>query len=199
MKQKGLAPILIVLLIALGIGGYLLYQKQQQTIQAPPTPTSTFESTNSAETANWKTYANDKYNFSFKYPSNFSQVPIAQNTLEFTPVPWPSGEIGENELKKVGYGIGVLVSPTKKQTLKDLVDSYDRFKTRADYSKVPTTIDNVSAYKLTDVAMDFPTDAISLLKNSQEYFIYVKYYSLEKKIEAKNVFDQIISTFKFTN
>lgn len=70
MKQKGLAPILIVLFIALAVGGYLLYQKQQQTIQATPTPTSTPESTNSAETANWKTYTNIKYGFSVSYPTD---------------------------------------------------------------------------------------------------------------------------------
>lgn len=34
-KQKGLAPILIVLLIALGIGGYLIYQKQVTPVTIP--------------------------------------------------------------------------------------------------------------------------------------------------------------------
>lgn len=44
MPQKGLAPIVIVLLIALGIGGYLYYQNQNKTTPAPvqqttqPTP-----------------------------------------------------------------------------------------------------------------------------------------------------------------
>lgn len=31
MSQKGLAPILIIILIALGIGGYLIYQKQSKS------------------------------------------------------------------------------------------------------------------------------------------------------------------------
>lgn len=40
MNQKGLAPIIIVLLIALGIGGYLLYQKQKPVLvsQLSPSP-----------------------------------------------------------------------------------------------------------------------------------------------------------------
>lgn len=41
MKQKGLAPILIVLLIALALGGYLIYQKQPKPIsisQPSPSP-----------------------------------------------------------------------------------------------------------------------------------------------------------------
>lgn len=42
-KQKGLVPILIVLLIALGIGGFLIYQKQNKTVsisQPSPSPVS---------------------------------------------------------------------------------------------------------------------------------------------------------------
>lgn len=43
MKEKGIAPILIVLLITLGIGGYILYQNQtkitsQPIVQPSPTP-----------------------------------------------------------------------------------------------------------------------------------------------------------------
>ena len=63
MNQKGLAPIVIVILVAIGIGGYLLYQNQfksgtsssQQTVQ--PTPSSV------DETADWKLFKDDKYNF----------------------------------------------------------------------------------------------------------------------------------------
>lgn len=67
-KQKGLAPILVVLLIVLAVGGYLLYQKQFKpafTPQSPPSPIA------SDETANWKTYTNNKYKYSFKYPPSW--------------------------------------------------------------------------------------------------------------------------------
>lgn len=45
-KQKGLAPILIVLLIAVALGGYLIYQKQPksfvpQTTETSPSPSQT--------------------------------------------------------------------------------------------------------------------------------------------------------------
>jgi len=59
----------------LAVGGYLIYQKQirsvvpQPTIQPSPSPVASSTSTNSAETANWKTYTNKKYNFSFTYPA----------------------------------------------------------------------------------------------------------------------------------
>ncbi len=167
-----------------------LQTPQKQQTATVPTPTID-------PTANWKTYANMQYEYSFRYPPNFYQIPIDKNTLQFTPIPWPSGEIGQNELNKVGYGIGVLVSSTN-QSLEEIASKYDQFKTRPGYSSTPITIDGVSGLKLTSVAIDFPTDAVVVLKNNREYFIYVKYYSLEKTIEAKNIFNQILSTFKFT-
>ncbi len=48
MTQKGLAPILIVVLIALALGGYFIYQKQislTPTIQPSPTSTTSPAST----------------------------------------------------------------------------------------------------------------------------------------------------------
>lgn len=71
--QKGFAPILIVLLIALAIGGYLTYQKQIKSTPLPqPSPSSitTSVASSSDETTNWKTYTNDMFNFSFKYPGD---------------------------------------------------------------------------------------------------------------------------------
>lgn len=80
-KQKGLAPILIILLIALVVGGYLVYQKQtkpvvpQPVTQSAPNPVTSPVASSSAETANpdsigakWKTYSGTSY--TFKYPSN---------------------------------------------------------------------------------------------------------------------------------
>ena len=96
VKQKGLAPILIVILIAAvaGLAGFLIYSQQpkptplpqklviSQTPQPSPIqssiPVLVSESTNSAETisteqdqnANWKTYkATD---FAFMYPPGYS-------------------------------------------------------------------------------------------------------------------------------
>lgn len=54
-KQRGLSPILIIILIALALGGYLFYQKQtkstpsQQTTQLSPTPIATSVPTSSVQ------------------------------------------------------------------------------------------------------------------------------------------------------
>ncbi len=75
MKEKGHVLLLVVFLIALVVGGVLYYQKQvkpspvQQTVQSSPSPVDANVAPNgSAETANWKTYTNEIYRLSLKYP-----------------------------------------------------------------------------------------------------------------------------------
>lgn len=74
-KQKGFAPILIVVIITVLVGGYLIYQNQPKltptsTAQFTSAPTSTPKSTNSAKTANWKTYINLDKLYSLEYPAD---------------------------------------------------------------------------------------------------------------------------------
>lgn len=79
MSQKGLAPILIVILIAAAVGGYFIYQKQIKPVVVPQQtaqPSSTNASpapTGVGEIANWKTYTNTKVGFQIKYPPRYSK------------------------------------------------------------------------------------------------------------------------------
>lgn len=79
MSQKGFAPILMVLLVALSLAGYLIYQKQtsprvtsQSPTQSTPSPTADARPapTGAGETANWKTY-NSLCGFTIKYPEEW--------------------------------------------------------------------------------------------------------------------------------
>ncbi len=92
-SQKGLAPILIIFLIALAVGGYLLYSNysdnQTKTVSVLTTTNTAPVATSSAETVNWKIYKTEKYNFSMKYPNNwqtyaFNNVP-KDEPLDETP------------------------------------------------------------------------------------------------------------------
>lgn len=81
-KQKGLTPILIILLIAGIIGGYLIYQKQSKsvsmslrTIQPSVVRTISPTASNSSEMADWKTYKGK--NYTFRYPNTW----IVKNKL----------------------------------------------------------------------------------------------------------------------
>lgn len=77
-RQKGIAPILIVLLIAAAVGGYLIYQKQTKTaimpstlVRTSPNPVASSVATSSAETTNWKTYRAPGYiGIKVKYPAD---------------------------------------------------------------------------------------------------------------------------------
>jgi len=89
--QKGFTPILIVLILAALVGGYLIYQNQPKPIPSPslitqPSPTPD-------KTANWKTYTSKRANFLFQYPSSW---PIAAAT---------DGQLKEsNILQEKDYG-----------------------------------------------------------------------------------------------
>lgn len=68
-KQKGFAPILIILLIALAIGGYLVYQKQLKSVPVTqPVPSVSPIASNLSETTAWKTYQQATAHFLIQYP-----------------------------------------------------------------------------------------------------------------------------------
>lgn len=96
MMQKGLATILIVLIltgaITLAGGAYYLGTKRSETLQervdkqnpvapfaAPSQPPQSTPSTD--ETADWKTYTNTKVGFSLKYPPRYPDKPIIPSGL----------------------------------------------------------------------------------------------------------------------
>ena len=82
LNQKGniLVPLLAtVALISLVAAGYFFWQNQQLQNQpivqysnpiSTPTPAPTIQS----ETANWKTFNNSEFNFTFKYPPSWTMI-----------------------------------------------------------------------------------------------------------------------------
>lgn len=85
MREKGFAPLIIVIMLALvGVVGYLAFQNTQLR-KVLPTPTQTPSSTASITatqvtptvkptadpTANWKTYLNTSSKYSIKYPADW--------------------------------------------------------------------------------------------------------------------------------
>lgn len=81
MKQKGFAPIIILLLIGIGVLGYFGYQYFKPTIQLtglpantspPASPTSLPETPPEDPTANWKIFSDTKNGIQFKYPQTWT-------------------------------------------------------------------------------------------------------------------------------
>lgn len=81
MTKRGniLLPLIsAVVLVALLAAGYLFWQNQQlqTTNSLAPTPT---ETPIQDETANWKTYENKEYGYSFRYPNNWKIEDLSPN------------------------------------------------------------------------------------------------------------------------
>ncbi|MBI2196035.1 hypothetical protein HYU45_00290 [Candidatus Daviesbacteria bacterium] len=82
VRQTGLVPVVIVILITLTLGVYLLYSKQTKLSNALlPTPTSSFESSTAAETDDKKEFSKRQINLNAKffadidYPSTITSIP----------------------------------------------------------------------------------------------------------------------------
>lgn len=155
----------------------------------------------SDETADWQVYQNAKYGFEIKYPSNwFSRdcdssyvgFSYSQSKLPtcFTDQNQPHININVTEVGMVG------------------IDKYIEDTQRSIENSSKTTItlnNNVSATRFTGLVKTEegpgPVGGIQTIQvlfshNSNIYQVY--YYGLDNK-DYSQIFDQILSTFKFTN
>lgn len=136
--QKGFAPIFIlvgILILAIVGGAYFLVNLKfpnpnlqinpvvtSQTPQATPVPPSV------DETANWKTYTNDKLKLSFKYPELYKQNIISEPRngvylTRDTAYTAGGGQAGSDVLKK-GAVISFTPWPAKSLAEKDLKSQF---------------------------------------------------------------------------
>lgn len=204
-NQKGLAPILIVILIAAGLGGYLIYQKQtrstpapQPTTQPSPSPAASPVQTDTGETANWKTYKNQHY--SFRYPKNWTIVASDSDQRLF-----PPGE----DIEGIGYRIWMLtLDKSRGVDISAPVGTKKEIAHRVFERKVEDIIiDDIKSIKVeNDVLPDSGTDGLNrsgvkiplkdkvvnlwlMCGDSEEGDQFCEQYRV--------VFDQILSTLKF--
>lgn len=179
-NQKGLAPILIIILIAVAIiGGYLIYQKQLESVfqqtQSTPAPVFKKESSAPAEIADWKTYTNKDMSFSITYPPNWQII-----------IDKPNKAVLGFEDAGPSFFTQLYPNP-KRLSLKNWFNENRSllFQTGVDFTFSEITIDNHSGLKASGgfgpfVLLDAPP---------KESIIVVGGESLE--------FNQILSTFKF--
>lgn len=94
-NRKGFAPILVIILVAAAVafGGYAYYvttqnevavrtQTQNQSVPAKSSSSQETDASSSSTIAGWKTYRNDKYDFEFKYPTDWNLVVNSATNLE---------------------------------------------------------------------------------------------------------------------
>ncbi len=184
MNQKGLTPILIVLILAALVGGYLVYQNQPKPTS--PTPLSSETSVKEEDpTANWKTYTTD--NFTFKYPQNY----IVKKTYDnFYDLYQNQNPIDTRTV------IGV------NATMSNVTSSYDRAVESAKALLENPTIETVPlGIKLTGRQKlgsygGGVLHKIAILKFDDKA---IQIETADPDQVTVDLFDQILSTFKFTN
>ncbi|MBI2049417.1 hypothetical protein HYT32_00675 [Candidatus Roizmanbacteria bacterium] len=190
--------IVLILIAVVGAGGYFLGANQNQVGQNQPQPVTPITPSSPTPTpdeiAKWKTYINTKYGLELKYPSNF--------------------EIAESSVDNVFY-IQTVGWTTDKTTL---VDSYqiqitylkDKIYSAEEYmeldsDKIPplphpdftkTTINRIST-----IIKSYKDESYFAWGGNKQYYLYKDSKGVILDGSGKNhkIFDQILSTFQFTD
>ncbi len=208
-----IAAMALFILMSLGVIIFLYYQNQQlksmlasyQTPVVSPTPVATTD-----PTANWKTYADPKYNFSIKYPQNYKAYAVLENISVAGPATGTSTSLQtiadpqtiqpNTDTPFDGFSLYFVSDSTTLNFESYINKEFAVIKTTPTttnkaVAKTPlTTINGVKGYtfELSDsiTIYYFPTpDKKSVVAIAESY----------SNPQAKSNFDQILSTFKFTS
>lgn len=194
MKQRGFAPVLIVLAIAiLVVAGYFGYKYFKSNFQIIPvsTPTPLFTpKTTPDSTANWKTYTNTVENFTFKYPVTW--------TIDTTE------ENGDAQKKNISIKLA-----SGSALIRFNVDMYGIGGVGQDFQGTPFNFLGNSFYKYKITGADGKTVIVGItdeLKaslglfriNGKTYGFSLSYPVGIDGLSYERDFDQILSTFEFT-
>lgn len=172
---------------AIAVGGYILETRKFQTVlenkvtnqlSSIPTPTPN-------ETANWKTYSNSTYGFSVKYPSDFiyeeqtSDIFLLLTSFKNPSVIQSNGFYVEvRSLEKLDNAVNY----ERSRVVGHSADRIDK--------ETKVTKEGFEAVKLAYSTLDD--------KNFTTFVVNDEKYTYTINAPA-NLFDQIISTFKFTD
>ena len=202
--EAGLTPILIITLIALVVGGYLIYQNQSRAKPYKPFPSAAPEiKPSSSQTANWKTYTNTKYGYLLKYPTWLSMTEGGNYSVDGVLVPnqkITSFSVGEDNLKnqeviREGFQLTIMVDKNiNSYTLGQLRDEklVDQDLKQQGQQPIDTLmIDGEKAYGAR-VQSAVGMYKIITLHNGELYT-----FSFESDIT--NIGKILLSTFKFTD
>lgn len=191
--QKGFTALHIVIVIAVAIAGYLLYFGKINIPQKQVNQTSTTSLIE--ETANWKTYTNDYYNFTIQYPSDWVAGDDTSNKEAI--VPYEARVFFRPESLTPGdpnYGtvtIGIEKSIMNiDDYIKSVCESSNMPKRCAVNNAIAISIGDISAKRMNNISGVISVDQVFIKKGE---FIY----TFSSESNNKTIFDQILSTFKF--
>jgi hypothetical protein len=180
--QKGFAPILIVVLIALVVGGGAYYLGTKKS-SLPTFSSSKIPSTIFDETANWKTYTNTKFGYSLKYPADKFTDCSEEDVFMLN---CPNGE------GRPDFGISTDTSSPSPEPYKDYFDSTtEAIKVgNIDGTRYTNRLKSQDIPNVTQIAYSRLPDYIMLSHNGRYFSISYNDYQMVSPI---------LSTFKFTD
>lgn len=167
------------------------------TITSTATPKATTTTSATDETANWKTYTNEKYGFSFKYPGDWTYKTNAGTETLLTIGLFPPS-------KTEGYeyfgDITINVENSNGLTLEDFAKeknyaSATEIEWNSTAESEPINISGVSGIKYPQIAGMMPS-TISIVKSGN--YVY-EIQDIKPSHQQDGIYDQILSTFEFTN
>ncbi len=199
MNQKGLAPILIFFLIALGLGGYFVYTNYSNNhYKVSSQPTSS--SSTADENTDWKSYTNSKGNYSFKYPVDFyvEESNNAEDGFVYNRVTIYNKAYKDFVDDFNNHRTSVLNPDDNETFLMSIVIPPEKNNSSLEMAKkeygipgnqsVDYTIDGIKGFRVVN------GDTVVVYKG-QEYYFQLRNYNNK----YASYFDKILSTFKFTD
>lgn len=223
LKQK--SPILILFLIvafiAIGVVGYFGYEnyilKNQKTVIPPPPeppikptdipgPTADYEQSTTSNKLDVKTFTNDKFKFAFDYPSMWISE---TNKWGFALIKSPdfafkdtnSAESWATSGAYFDYDFPTPVISTMNLIENQIIKGTDVSTDKRIFNIKKITVSGYPATEWDFQSVQQPDLIGSKVEIEKETPGYGKYLSLEIVYSSnsfKKIFDQILSTFKFT-
>ena len=219
IRQAGLAPILIVLIIATLVGGYLIYQNQPKltpspkpTTQPSPSPAGVIPIPNgSGETATWKTYVDNNYRYSIQYPPTYKLTPSKISGNNFIIPAYIKGDLSivishdtNPQYLSVKAWVDKRYAASKKAFLECGQNSGANSCGHGPptvYTEKEIIVDNIkSLYQDTEEAPAGRTIKVYIPNNNIVLTISMSVMGISPiDQESLQKFNQILSTFKFTD
>lgn len=197
MKQKGFAPIIIIVLITLGIAGYFGYRQFKLiTGDFADSPSSTPLSTPDT-TINWKTYTNTKYSYQLRYPSTWKvqSMNSGEKLVETSAVNFRM--VADKTPGESGFSLYITANPDSLLLTDWVTQNPDNGALLLDVSKKINNsvvfINGLEWEKIDNNSIGFvPTGDVKYGLTHGGNLYFVVFYSADP-----DTLDQIISTFKF--
>lgn len=194
VNQKAFAAlplVIVVLIIVVGMGGYLAFGLKTQA------PSST---TAGVDTAGWQTYQNEEGGYSFKYPTEWSAATNKYNSKNALFGPGATDESGVGGVEYTG-------TLSSGQPLSNFTKEFNKNVEAGSISETETVIGGnnavISILPKASLAGPTETKSVDFEKNGRVFNVYLMYKTdFVKYPEAKEelvAFDQILSTFKFVS